>query len=188
MTVTALMVGQTLYLDAPQLAPDLGGKPWARLDLTSASSAADQAFAALSSLAQDTDPLTAIHELLATGDLAEDGADQQIDGVAATHYRGKILVDSELSGSQAQQYLTADQIKQLQTLATAQGMTGATVDLWVGPNGLPVRSEIGIASTQGDDFIELDYTGWGTAAPVTAPPADQVANVDSLLPSPTPTN
>jgi hypothetical protein len=183
-SVGAVLIGRTLYLNLPQLADELDGKPWGRLDLSAAGATptgpADGIFGALLSVAQNADPRTGFDELLASGDLARTGT-ETVDGVPAVHYRGKIIQDSDFGGAEALKYLTGSEIEQLQNLAQNEGMTGATVDLWVGPGGLPVRSEMGIASTQGDIFMQLDYTHWGTAAGVSAPPADEVTGIDQLL-------
>jgi hypothetical protein len=183
-SVGAVLIGRTLYLNLPQLADELNGRPWGRLDLSSAGAnptgPADGIFGALLSVAQNADPRTEFDELLASGDLARTGT-ETVDGVRAAHYRGKIIQDSDLGGAEALKYLTGSEIDLLQNLAQDEGMTGATVDVWVGPDGLPVRSELGIASIQGDIFMQLDYTHWGTAAGVSAPPDGEVTGIDQLL-------
>jgi hypothetical protein len=183
-TVGAVLIGGTLYLNLPQLAPELNGKDWGRLDLSAPGATptgpAAGIFDALLSVAQNADPRTDFDELLAAGDLTKIGT-ETVDGVQATHYQGKIIQDSDLGGAEALKYLSDSEIEQLENLAQNEGMTGATVDLWVGPDDLPVRSEMGIASTQGDIFMQLDYTHWGTAVSVSPPPADDVTTIDQLL-------
>lgn len=183
-SVGVVLIGSTLYLNLPQLAPELNGRTWGRLDLSAPGATptgpADTTFGALLAVVQNADPRTVIDELLAADDLTKTGI-ETVDGVQATHYHGKIIQDSDLSGAEALKYLSQAEIEQLENLAQNEGMTGATVDLWVGPDGLPVRSELGIASTQGDVFMQLDYAHWGTAVSVSPPPAGDVTVIDQLL-------
>jgi hypothetical protein len=57
--------------------------------------------------------------------------------------------------------------------------------VFIGPSGLVYRLTTGVsekaAGAQFEEFISMDFTNFGTAVKVTAPPADQVASYPAFL-------
>lgn len=50
------------------------------------------------------------------------------------------------------------------------------MDLWIGKDGYPVRVDSVQGIKNGTTKVSAKFSGYGTTAPVTAPPADQEAD------------
>lgn len=178
--VNEVWIDDTVYIGTPELAGELGGKQWLSLSLDEMG-AFGQNFAAEIDVVKNTDPQQLLEPLLASGDLAKVGT-ESVDGVSTTHYSGSIDPATAFNTAQAKQYLTPAQIQDLQRLDSAAGSTKQQVDAWVAANGLPVRIKAVDTDKSGaTTTIQLDFTDWNLPVTVTAPPADQVLNVNSLV-------
>jgi hypothetical protein len=84
----------------------------------------------------------------ASGDFEVVGQ-ETVEGVDATHYR-----------------LTTDEGE----AALPDGLT--SVDVWIGADDLPVRTEVGV--TEPISTVSIVYSDWGVPVDIQPPPADQV--------------
>jgi hypothetical protein len=78
---------------------------------------------------------------------------ETVDGVEATRYR---LTD--VAGA----------------AATSPGLE--SVDVWIGPDDLPVRSELTVSDPQ-PATVTVDYREWGEPVTVQAPPPDEILDI-----------
>ncbi|MBT2479275.1 hypothetical protein [Streptomyces sp. ISL-94] len=60
-------------------------------------------------------------------------------------------------------------------------VTSLEVDLWIGKDGYPVRVDTVRTIDNSATKVSAKFSGYGTAAPVVAPPADQVADFDDVM-------
>lgn len=104
---------------------------------------------------------------------------EQTDGVEAGHYKSS-LTNADL--------LAADDSTKVMEEANRQYLhealkeyTGIDVDLWIGKDGYPVRVETVQVTKDGTTKVSAKFSDYGTAAPVAAPPADQVADFDAVM-------
>jgi hypothetical protein len=179
-SISEIWLGNTLYLKIPQLSSELGGKAWAKLDL-SAMGSLGSTFQSLIDSAKNTDPSAQLQPLLASGDVHKVGTDT-VDGVQADHYSGTVDPTTAFESSQAAKNLTPAQITQLKSMMKDSGVTKETIDVWVVPGtGLPVRETISMNTSTGPVKVDMHLSDWGKPVTITAPPADQVGDLSSLM-------
>lgn len=178
-SVSEILIGDKLYAKIPQLSPVLGGKSWALLDL-SGLGALGSAFQSLVRSAKNMNPAQQLQPLLASGDLHKVGS-ETVDGVQADRYAGTVDVATALDGSEAAKNLTPDQVAQLKSLMKEGGVTSETIDLWVASDGLPVRISVSSNTSEGAVKVDMHLSNWGKPVTITAPPADQVGDISSML-------
>ncbi|MFE2140473.1 hypothetical protein ACFXA3_01690 [Streptomyces sp. NPDC059456] len=104
---------------------------------------------------------------------------EQVEGGEARHFKGS-LTNADL--------LAADESTKVMEAANRQYLHEALkeyltldVDLWIGKDGHPVRVESVQGTKDGTTKVSAKFSGYGTTAPVTAPPADQVADFDDVM-------
>lgn len=177
--ITELLVGGELYMKDQMLSAELGGKPWIKLSLAQTGSAGSAVTRMLAS-GEGTDPARQLEPLLASGDLAKVGT-ETVDGVRADHYHGTLDPATALDSSQASKNLAPAQLAQLKSLMKAGGVTGESVDVWVGADGLPVRETVSTTTAAGLVKTDLHLAHWGEPVSFAAPPADQVSDMSSMM-------
>lgn len=179
MDISEILVGNTLYLKMPQLSSMMGGKSWAKIDLSAMGSLGSSVQSLLNS-AKNADPAQQLQPLLASGDLHEVGT-ETVDGVQAEHYAGTVDPATAFDGSAAAKNLTPDQIEQLKSLMKDSGVTSETIDVWVASTGLPVRETVSSNTSAGAVKVDMHMSDWGGPVSISAPPADQVSDFGSMM-------
>ena len=177
--ISEILIGDTLYMKIPALSAELGGKTWAKLSLSSMGSLGST-FQAMIDSAKNTDPTSQLQPLLASGDVHKVGT-ETVDGVQTTHYAGTVDPATAFDSSQAAKNLTSAQIAQLKSTLKSSGVTTETIDVWVASDGLPVREQVSATSSAGATKVDMHMSGWGSPVSITAPPADQVGDISSLM-------
>ncbi len=176
-TISEIFTGDKIYMKMPQLSELLGGKPWAELDLGSLGSLGSS-FQSLIDSAKNTDPMQQLQPLLASGDLHKVGT-ETVDGVKAEHYSGTVDPATAFDDSAAAKNLTPAQITQLKSLM--KSVKNEIIDVWVASSGLPVRLSVSSETTAGAVKVDMHLSKWGQPVSITAPPADQVSDISSML-------
>ena len=179
MQISEVLVGDIIYLKIPAMSAELGGKPWAKISLSTMGSLGSTLQSLVDS-AKNTDPAAQLQPLLASGDIKKVGT-ETVDGVRATHYSGTVDPATAFSSSQAAKNLTPDQISQIKSMLSSAGVTSEKIDVWVGSDGLSVQETISMDTKAGAEKIDLHMSGWGQPVSITAPPADQTSDVTSLV-------
>ena len=183
--ISEILIGDTLYMKIPELSAELGGKAWGKFSLSSMGSLGST-FKAMIDSAKNTDPTSQLQPLLASGDVHKVGT-ETVDGVQTTHYAGTVDPATAFDSSQAAKNLTSAQIAQLKSTLKDSGVTSETIDVWVASDGLPVREQVSATSSVGATKVDMHMSGWGSPVSITAPPADQVGDLSSLMGSLSPT-
>lgn len=178
MNIDAIMVGDAIYMKIPQLSSMLGGKQWGELKLSSMGSMGSTYQSMLDSV-KNTDPTQQLEPLLASGDLRKVGT-ETVDGVQADHYSGTVDVATELNSVQATKNLTAAQLAQLKSMLQEAGVSKETFDVWITSDGLLVRQTVSATTSAGPTKTDMHMSDWGKPVSISAPPADQVADISSL--------
>lgn len=175
-TMSEVLIGSKFYMDYPALSAAMGGKPWGEFDLADD----DGSLGSLSSLAdtsQEYDPATQIAALVASGNITDIGPETD-QGQPCEHFHGQLDATSMLEGEDYSQayvnLLSLSQINSLENMVKTAGVTKESVDVWVGPDQLPVEIKYATQSANGQVVSDMVLSGWGTAAQVGAPPASQV--------------
>ncbi|WP_194897604.1 hypothetical protein [Catenulispora pinisilvae] len=163
----------------PQLAAQMDGKAWLKMDLQAM--AQDPNTAAVGSdVLENTSPSKGLILLAAAKDLHKVGAEQH-GGVQTVHYAGALTgadaTDPNLVGrglSQQDSDVVAD--------ALAQGqVTKLGYDVWLRADGLPVAMTFTEVTPAGSLTGEIDYSDWGTPVAVPPVPGDQSADYMAMV-------
>ncbi|MFJ8104452.1 hypothetical protein [Streptomyces sp. NPDC096132] len=152
-------VDGTVYFDIePQPSGPLKGKEWLKV--------AGQGSAAYGS---SSSPMTSM-KALAYADRVEDLGKQTVNGRNTTHYRA--VIDKEHTDRYQKLYPDESVLEAFVSSARA-----ITMDVWLGADGLPVRTahQIGAMSTTSD------FRKFGVENAVKAPPASQLADYTAAV-------
>ncbi|MEZ5098741.1 MAG: hypothetical protein R3C15_02830 [Thermoleophilia bacterium] len=173
-----------VYMRIPALGQALGSdRPWLKMDLASLAAAQGLGGGQLSQFGS-SDPTKALEFLRgASDDFAEVGQ-EDVRGVAATHYRGTVSLDRIPDTVPAEQRAALEQ--QLAVLKQS-GVSSIPMDVWIDGEGRVVKLTQQLTLTpagttepqEASTTVELyDY---GTDVSVEVPPADQVTDLTELL-------
>lgn len=151
-TIDAVLDGTKLYLRSPLLqSAGTNGKPWLEVDLAKAKSTGTAA--TLSAVAAQ-DPTRTLEELGGLSHVTKIG-DEQVGGVATTHYRGR--------------------------LPASATRPGGTYDVWVGSDGYVHRVRVSSRIAAGATLdATTDLSDFGKNVTVKVPPASQTKTTSSL--------
>ena len=170
------------YLNLGTLGTQLtNGKPWLKLDLSSLANLPGSAgsLSSLTKVNQNTDPAEQMRLLLASGHLTRVGT-ETVDGVRSTHYAGTVDPAKELQ-QQVGSNLTPEDVSRLKNGLQEAGITSEHIDLWLSQASLPVEIKVSAKSTAaGQIATDVHFSDWGRPVTITAPPADQVADISQL--------
>jgi hypothetical protein len=173
---TEIYDGTNFYLGAPQLSTVDGGKPWARIEPSSASGAGHSIESLLDS-ARDQAPSSTLVPLLASKDLKSLGA-ATVEGTRATGYSGTLSA-AQLNSISPAGDLTADQIKQLKQSFQQDSVSTETVEVWIDSENLPLRVTQAVTTALGTADTAIDYADWGAPVTITDPPGNEVGTLNS---------
>jgi hypothetical protein len=171
------------YMRAPFLPGRLsGGKPWIKLDLAALAEGQGVQLPSFGSFGQ-SDPSAFLDFLKAAGSLRVLGQ-EEVDGVATTHYLSRIdlgaFVDRLPARERRRLGPALAQLRQL----TQDGQLAPLVDAWVDGNRLLRRFGMSFSvpagSQSADVSLTMDLHDFGTEVEVTPPPADEVAELTQL--------
>jgi hypothetical protein len=174
-TVAWLNMGQS-----PQIKAALQGKSWVKMDFAQIANVPQlKSFSFLKDMLKNNDPGAQLRALLASHDLKLVGTEQH-GGVQTLHYAGDLSAD-DLTKLVAGAGLTQDDVDSVKTTLQQAGVTKASYDLWIDGDGLPVAVKFSEDTKAGTVSGDLAYRDWGTPVTVTAPPADQTADIVDLM-------
>jgi hypothetical protein len=174
----------------PQVAQELGGKPWVKLDFGAFAreSGLDVDIASLVQ-GQSNDPTQGLGMVRGADNLVKVGT-EQIRGTDTTHYRLDIDLDKAISEAPTEQRDALQKVANLYTVRTLP------LDLWLDGEGRVRRYQQSLDTgiirlpaslqTQGNPFgghitITYDLYDFGSAVDVQIPPADQVTDLNALI-------
>lgn len=171
--ISMVLVDQVVYIKVP--GQEIDGKPWLKIDTNSENPLA-KVFATMSDqMSKNADPRTALEQFKEAGEVT-DSKEEDLDGKKTTHYT--ITVDvQKLADAQTDPVQKAGL-----DAAIKAGLKDFPVEVWIDEEQLPVRVAFDMPAPDGKGGtatakMQMDYTDWGKAIDVTAPPADQVAEM-----------
>lgn len=179
-TSESLVLPPYVYGTVPPVAGlDLDMKPWSRSKLS------PKAAAELGSKdGEKGTAVTTLDKLRDSGDIHEVG-NEAVDGVRATHYAGTVTVTRLLE----QQGGTPESVAETRRTYEVLGMDSMTLDVWIGPNDLPVKMVV-VTAMKFDKPVKAKatttFSAWGAPVDLTPPPADQVEDLGDLPDTPFP--
>ncbi|MPZ79096.1 MAG: hypothetical protein GEV28_01295 [Actinophytocola sp.] len=174
-TMSMVLLDGVLYMKVPQELQS--GKPWIKIDSTDKSNPLAQALGSISDqMRKNADPRQALDQFKDSGEITST-KEEDLDGKQTTHY--SITVDvQKLADSQ-----TDPTLQKAMREAIKSGLKDFPVDLWVDSADLPARMTVEMPTadpTSGKAVpvkVQVDYSDWGKAVDIQAPPADQVGQL-----------
>jgi hypothetical protein len=162
-----------------------GGKSWVSVDVNRLAQSSYGAPLGALGVGTTTNPAQQLGYLRAISDTTRLVGPEKIDGVDTTHYAGAVDLDRVPAADDPATKPAVDQLK------AQLGSSQLPVDVWVDGGGklkrvaqtanVPVTPGAP-AGTPTSSTATLTLTDVGSAPAVVPPPADQVADVSSLLP------
>lgn len=183
--VHMVLVDDSMYMDmGAEQAATMGGKHWVKLDFKAAAAASGSAemqkqmMAGLENMNQDPSEQLAL--LLESPSLKHLGA-EQIGGVRAEHYKGTLTFEEMLGADKAASSLSEKQRADVIARTKKLGIKGYDTEFWVNSDHYPVRMAVGMTMSQGTVKIRSDYSDYGAATTVKAPPAKDTVDLFKTL-------
>jgi hypothetical protein len=169
--VMYLNMGDLLHATGAHLPAELDGKKWLALNLAQYGQSQGSS-GSLGSL-QQTNPANMLDSLRGVGAVTRIGTDT-IDGSQTTHYR--TVIDPDRAAASAQP-------DQRARIRAAFDQVGAIpVDVWIDGEGRTRKFSMIIdVPGEGDVNASFEYYDYGASVDVSAPPADEVADLSSLV-------
>jgi hypothetical protein len=152
------------------------GKPWVKIDTNGTDPLSQTLGAAVKEFKENGDPSQMVKQLQAAGEITGTKK-EQLNGKDTTHYTVTVDVNKMIANQQD------PQLKQLMEAAAKAGITTYPLDVWLDSDGLPARLSANTPVTDPTSQktqevkFQADYTDWGKQVNVTAPPADQIAEL-----------
>ncbi|CAL9529419.1 hypothetical protein [Streptomyces sp. enrichment culture] len=175
-----------MYMDGGQeIAKDMGGKRWMKLDIGAAAEAsgeeelAQQLTGALDPMNQQS-PAEQIALLLESPNLRHLGS-EKIGGVEAEHYKGTLTVAEMMKGNTSLELLKPKEREQLLKNLEKSGIKGYDTEIWVDEDDLPVRMDVGMDTPGGDVEMSMTFSDYGTDAEVEVPPAGETFDLMEMF-------
>lgn len=178
--VDEIMDGTTLYMKMPLLTSQLPqGKQWLKMDLSSIGKSAGVDLGSLMQGNQD-DPGQMLSYLEATSDHVQELGTATVGGVQTTHYRG--TVDLRKVVAQAPAGARAGMRKLMQTVTASLGTSTYPVDVWIDSSGLvrQISEHLPQVSSSSEATFTMRFSKFGAPVRVTAPPASQTVDLQTL--------
>jgi hypothetical protein len=182
-----VLQGLTVYMKLPAaLASRLpGAKPWLKLDLQKAASAAGiPGLSSLTSSPAGSDPSQFLQYLRAASGAVTSVGAETVDGVPTTHYRAQIALDRVAGMLSSDSRAAAKQA--IAAMEKTTGLHDLPVDVWIDAAHLVRR----IAMTFDENVqagqsihmkMSMDFTDYAPQPRPAAPSSDQVTDLTALL-------
>ncbi|MER7814495.1 hypothetical protein [Streptomyces sp. NPDC096153] len=183
--VRMVMVDEAMYMEmGAKQAAEMDGKRWMKLDLKAAAEASGdkalqkQMTGSLENLNQD--PAQQLALMLGSPNIKHIGA-EQVDGVEAQHYKGTLTLQEMVDANKSFDVLSAEDRKKLVANVKKAGITGYDTEVWVNEDDYPVKMVVGMKMPQGTMHMTANYSDYGSAAAVEAPPAKDTFDLFEML-------
>lgn len=172
--MSMVLLDAALYIKLPQeLEP---GKAWIKIDSSSNSELAKALGSMTEQMSKNADPRATLKEFEKSGEIT-DSKEEELDGQKTTHYTITVDVQKLADGQ------TDETMKAALEESIKGGLKDFEVDVWVNEEELPVRIALDMPTpdpTTGATTtvkMQIDYTKWGEPVEITAPPAEQIAEL-----------
>lgn len=173
--------GHAVYLTSPIFDGRLPGKrSWMRIDLAQAAKEKGLDLSALGTNGPSQDPSQVLDYLSGAGPAKKVGT-ETVRGAKATHYR----VTVDLRQAKAKSATSSSKLAVSQLIDTLDGATTFPVDVWIDGRDRIVRERVHytaqLRGVENDLDFTTDFTGFGVAVKVDAPPRSDTVDGIALL-------
>lgn len=168
-----LLVDDAFYFQLPK---EMGAvKPWVKLDANGEDPLSKSLGAALRETKKNSDPSQLLSQIKDAGEITAT-KQEDLNGKPTTHY--SVTVDIKKYADKLD-----PELKSAMDEVTKAGVDKFPLEVWVDKDNLPVRITVKTPFTNPQTqkaenvAMTLDYSDWGKAVDVTAPPPDQVGEL-----------
>ncbi|MFG3306291.1 hypothetical protein [Streptomyces wuyuanensis] len=183
--VRMVMVDEAMYMEmGAKQAAEMDGKRWMKLDLKAAAEASGdkalqkQMTGSMENLNQD--PAQQLALLLGSPNIKHIGA-EKVGGVETQHYKGTLTLQEMVDANKSFDVLSAEDREKLVANVKKAGITGYDTEVWVNEDDYPVKMVVGMKMPQGTMNMTANYSDYGSAATVEAPPAKDTFDLFAML-------
>ncbi len=162
----SIMIGDMTYTG---LAQPRDGKAWMSMDLAKDGKPG---------VRLNDDPAEYLAMLLGQEKLTHVGAGKTADGIDAEHYKGSFTTADLLKADESTKVMEEANRQYLHE--AVKHITTFEVDLWIGKDGYPVRTDTVRTDGEGTTKTAATFSDFAAATPVQAPPAEQVVSLDDV--------
>ena len=178
--IEMIFEGTTIYMRYPQITEMLPGKEeWVSMDLQAMGESIGFDLKALMQ-GGNNDPTQSLNYLRGAAGDVETVGEEEVRGVATTHYRATIDLDKVVENAppEAREALRTS-IKVLRSEIDADGIP---VDVWIDGDGVARRFSQTIDGVEGlSTSMTMEMYDFGTEIDVEPPPPGQVIDFDELM-------
>lgn len=170
------IIGDTLYMRGGMLGMlGGGGDKWIKISFGEMSEASGLDIRSMMTQATQANPQAQLQALLAAGDVKSVGS-ETIDGVKTTHYTGEVDVTDLAENAR----IDADTRDELEKSYAAAKMGATQLDVWI-DESFQARRFMSTSDTPvGDVTMTMNFTDYGKAVEISAPPAAETVDMSSL--------
>jgi hypothetical protein len=180
--------GLVMYIRMPQLAPELGGKEWMKIDASALGKASGVDFNSIIQN-QSSDPTSGLQQLRGATEVTKVGS-EVLRGATTTHYRLVVDLDKAVQQTPEAGRAAMQKLMELYTVKTLPA------EVWIDGQGrarryrttidtatlkLPAELQTKANPFTGKLTMTMEYFDFGAAVDATPPPADQVTDMNDLL-------
>jgi hypothetical protein len=172
--ITMRFIDDTFYLKLPdELEP---GKSWVKIDTNGDDPISQALGAAVKQMKENGDPAQTLKQLQEAGEITA-SKDEQLGGKDVKHY--SITVDVKKLVDKQQDPAAKKAMEE----AAKAGIQNIPLEVWVDRDNLPAKITMDMPftdpTTQKAEQVKMvmEYTDWGKQIDVTAPPANEVAEL-----------
>ncbi|MET9962568.1 hypothetical protein ABZ128_26470 [Streptomyces sp. NPDC006326] len=106
---------------------------------------------------------------------------EQAGGAPAEHYRGTFTLDQLLVSDEKSHLVPDAERATLREALQRSKVTSYGLDVWVDKEGHPVKVEAQRTDDQGVDHVTSEFSQYGAAPAVQAPPQEETADFDEVM-------
>ncbi|MFJ6051996.1 hypothetical protein [Streptomyces sp. NPDC092307] len=162
----SIMIADMTYTG---LAEPRDGKSWMSMDLAKDGKPG---------VRLNDDPAEYLAMLLGQEKLVHVGTEKTADGIDAEHYKGSFAAADLIKADESTKVM--EEANRTYLHQAVKHITTFEVDLWIGKDGYPVRADTVSTDDRGTTRTTAKFSDFGKAAPVQAPPAEQVVSLEDM--------
>lgn len=173
------LMGSVVYMKLP--GAELGGRPWVKFDLDALGEGAQGPVPGLS--AASNDPRGVLDALRGVSGEVEEVGDEDIRGVATTHYRASVDLDK------AQAEVPEERRADFETFSDQLGIDTLPIDVWIDDEGRARRFSYEVDTPAAGETpastvnLVIDLYDFGVDVDVQPPPSEEVTDYGELDPA-----
>ncbi|MCP9212156.1 DUF1396 domain-containing protein [Streptomyces cucumeris] len=173
-------IGKTMYMGSDEFAPEMEGKRWIKLDVSTLGKggSGDRSASSLSGQA-DKNPADE-STFLSSSDNVKRVGKETIDGVSTTHYRGTVTVDQMRASLKGEDAETRERREKNFEQLDEMGIERVSMDMWIDGEHHTKRFRMRGKGDKGPLDNTVTFLSINKPVTVKAPPASETRDLADL--------